>query len=201
MSDPFNSQAEAASAQATTTPNAAPALGERELCISIRTIGLDYWEYQGTRAQLEAEGVIPPTTEWPEGAKSQCWEDCRLSWRLQRTRPAGMKGPMKLWTSGDWWSLYCCQPLLPDRCNTGPGRHIADMKRALAKELHRQSPAGRREWGRFMMALNDKDFQAFKSLIPGLIPPKRGRRQQRVQAAGACAQPQGPLSCLARGHQ
>ena len=38
---------------------------ERELMVSLRPHGLGFWEFEGTRAQLEAEGVIPAATEWP----------------------------------------------------------------------------------------------------------------------------------------
>jgi len=40
---------------------------ERPLNVCIRPRNLDFVEYQGTRAQLEAEGIIPPGTQWPEG--------------------------------------------------------------------------------------------------------------------------------------
>lgn len=186
----------AACPQAATT--AAPVFGEREICITIRPHGLYFWQYEGTRAQLEAEGVIPPATEWPQGTQRQYWDDSRFSWYLRRTRPAGMKGPMKLWISGDWWCLCCDE--LSSPIDRGAARRIMDKARDLAKELHRQTPAGQREQdaasARYWQAYSDKSFQAFKSLIPGLIPPKRGR--QRVHAA-ADAQLQGGRHASSEG--
>lgn len=159
---------------------AAPAFCERELCISIRPHGLDFWRYEGTRAQLEAEGVIPPATEWPQGTQPQCWDDSRFSWDLRRTRPAGMKGPMKLWISVDWWCLRCDE--LSSPIYRRAGRRIDEKVRDLAQELYWQTPAGERARDaageRFRQAHSDKGFQAFKSLIPGLIPPKRGRQRE-----------------------
>lgn len=65
------------------------------------------WEFRGTRAMLEAEANIPAGTDWPKGAKTLYWEDGAFRWSLGRTRPDGLEGPMKLWTSGDWWNLRC----------------------------------------------------------------------------------------------
>jgi len=158
------------------SPNAAPAVGEREMRIDIRPYGIDCWEYEGTRAQLEAEGVIPRETKWPEGVHCLYWKDDRFRWSLRRHRPADLKkGPMKLWANGDWWCLQCS-----DLHNRSNARRVADMKRALADELYRQTTAGQLAWEAAMMhylrARHDKAFRAFKALIPGLVPPKRGRK-------------------------
>lgn len=157
----------------TIQPDAAPDLGARELRVVIRPYKLDFWEYHGTRAQLEAEGVIPANTEWPERSQSLYWDDGRLRWSLCRTRPEGLKGPMKLWTSGDWWNLRC------DRLNLDHAtQRILTKRRELAKELYRQSAAGQREWdlswSRYWEAHQDKAFQAFKSLfVPARKKPGR----------------------------
>ena len=157
------------------SPNVEPAIDAREMRVDIRPYGLDFWEYEGTRAQLDAEGVIPPSTKWPEGVQRLYWSDDRFTWCLVRTRPLGLKGPMSLWASGDWWGLRCS-----DLHNRSDARRVAEMKRGLADELYRQSPAGQRAWNaafeRRMKAQRDQAFQAFKLLIPGLIAPKRGRK-------------------------
>ena len=162
-----------------------PDMGGSDLKVIIRPYKMDFWEYEGSRAQLEAEGVIPSTTEWPEGAENLYWNDSCFQWSLGRTRPEGLKGPMALWTNGDWWNLRCS-----DLHNRSDARRILEIRRKLADELYRQSPAGRREWdaahGRYMKAQHDQDFQAFKAMIPGLTPPKRGRKPK---AADLGAQP------------
>lgn len=138
---------------------------ERPLKVCIRPHHLECWEYEGTRAQLEAENVIPPGTEWPEGAQNLRFDIGRFRYLLRRSRPDGVKGPKKVWTSGDWWCLRCDLIGGPDH----DARRILDKRRELADELYRQSPAGQREmeaqWRRVIQACNDKAFQAFKSIV------------------------------------
>lgn len=145
---------------------------ERPLIVCIRPYQLNFWEYEGTRAQLEAEGVIPSDTKWPEGSREVCWKDGRFRWGLRRTRPEGLKGPMKLWVSGDWWALRCDLLNPPDHGQL----RILDKKRELDAEIRRWSRAGKVECDAYGRSLRDKAFQSFKAKIPGLIPPKRGRK-------------------------
>lgn len=178
----------ASTTQAQTQPDIAPAttpdIWEREMRVVIRPYAMDVWEYRGSRAHLEAEGVIPAKTEWPEGCAILHWEDDRFRWVLGRVRPQGLKGPKKLWASGDWWSLYCHQLNGPDPAT----RRLLHRKRELAEEIYRQSVAGQRErrakLNRYFATFEDKAFQAFKANIPGLIPAKRGRRP-KVATQGA----------------
>lgn len=155
---------------------ARPSIGERELQVVVRPHKLNAWEYRGSRAQLEAEGVIPAETEWPDGARRLLWDDGRFRWCLSRVRPEGLKGPMSLWSSGDWWNLRCEVMNGPDYAT----QRILDMRRELAKELYRQSTAGQREWSinwrRYWAAVEDEAFHAFKARVPGLVPPKRGHK-------------------------
>lgn len=156
---------------------------ERELNVMIRPHQLDFWEYEGTRAQLEAEGVIPPETEWPKGADSLRWEAGRFDYWLRRVRPDGVKGPMSIWVNGDCWRLRCEFKDTPDFAS----RCILQKKLELAKELHHHTPAGQREWetrwAAYWKASKDEAFQAFKALIPGLVPPKRGRKPKAANNA------------------
>ena len=50
----------------------------------------------------------------------------------------------------------------------------------LKAEFYRHTAAGSREWERsfkrYYATVTDDKFQAFKAKIPGLIPPKRGRK-------------------------
>ncbi|MES2024480.1 MAG: hypothetical protein V4448_02880 [Pseudomonadota bacterium] len=154
-----------------------------ELIVTIRKCGgwIDT-EYQGNRAQLEAEGVIPEGTEWPDGDSSVKWEAGRFTYRLRRTRPDGMKGPKKLWVEADWWALRWDTTEPQDYA----ANEIKRKTKELADTIYRRSPRGCAEWSanwnRYCKALEDKKFQAFKALIPALVPTKRGRRSTKNAA-------------------
>lgn len=166
---------------------AAPAIAHpdtRELHI---TFYPDAWaRYEGSAAQLMAEGLIPEGLAWPQGAQSRAWSAGGLEYRLRRSRPAGHKGPMKSWLGLDHWSLYSSVP--------GRGLEWLDRQRvkhktqALRDELHSQTPEGRREWlanwNRWWAAHKDPAFQAFKaSVLPARKKP--GRRAGRMSGGGA----------------
>lgn len=162
-----------------TLSTAQPAV--REFKVSVSTGFFSYWEYEGTRAQLEAEGVIPPGTAWPQGKDSCCWESGRLTYWLRRIRPEGLKGPMAVWTTGDWWCLRCDDKDAPDF----PTRRILHKARDLADEIHRLTPSGKREWeARWNLhwaARQDKAFQAFKStFIPARKKPRRSAKATTI---------------------
>ena len=136
----------------------------------------DIVEYQGTRAALEAEGSIPAGTQWPEGFKDLEWTAGQTRYWLRRQIPKGAKGPRKQVIDGDWWRLRC-DPL---NAKTVDERIVERKEKELADTIHRRSPEGSAEWNReylrFTEAESDFAFQSFKSLIPGLVKPKRGRR-------------------------
>ncbi len=168
----FGASARATSAHPAATPTTTP---ERELKVGIYTASFGYWEFKGSRAQLEAEGVIPPGTEWPQGKRVLYWNQGRLRFWLGRARPDGVKGPMSVWASGDWWFVRCDIP--DDIANPG-GWRIQQKARELAQEIHAQTPAGRREWNerfsRYWAAHSDAAFQAFKAtLLPQRKKPGR----------------------------
>ncbi len=162
---------------------------EYPFTVSIRPHGCDFSEYQGSRAQLEAEGIIPAGTEWPEGQQSVCWEQGLLSFSLKRTRPEGMKGPMKLWIAGDYWNLRWERKVRPD-CGT---RAIMDKRAELAKVVYSESPEGRLAYNArfelYLAAYKDKAFQAFKNtLIPKrqrkpVLPAKSSTTEQSQRAS------------------
>ena len=142
--------------------------------VIIRPYNLDFWEFEGTRAQLEAEGVIPTDVVWPEGDQLYRWESGRSKFWLRRTRPDGIKGPKKVWTSGDWWCVRCDY----DYALNGAARAVLQKERELAAVLHRHSPSGQREWemawNRYWRAHEDKAFQAFKAIfVPQRKKPGR----------------------------
>lgn len=168
-----------------TPPATCAAMGqdtERELRIEIRPYDLDLAEYYGTRAQLEAEGVIPKNTEWPRAAAELRWECGKFVFLLHRARPDGMRGPKKLWVEGDWWCLRWELINQPDHGT----REIKRKARELEEAVYRASAAGRREWdaqwGRLQAARQDMAFQCFKDLLVP-APKKRGRPAKARQVA------------------
>jgi len=56
--------------------------------------------------------------------------------------------------------------------------------KAFEAEPHRLTAAGQREWRAHLQRL-DPAYQRFKLLVPGLVPPKRGRKPR---AAGHSAE-------------
>ncbi|WP_342620831.1 hypothetical protein [Rhodoferax sp. GW822-FHT02A01] len=156
---------------------------DSSLTVIIRPYDLEFSEYRGTRAQLEAEEIVPAGTAWPEGGCSVRWESGLLRFELKRTRPDGMKGPMKLWLEGDYWNLRWERKVRPDF----GAREIMKKRAALEAELFRHSYEGQRQqsanWDRYWKAHEDKAFQAFKSTI---IPQrmKRGRKSKVTQEQG-----------------
>ena len=153
-----------------------PAVTERELKVIVRPHDLDYADYKGSRAQLEAEGVIPVGLKWPERNRFAIWEAGALKFTLNRIRPEGLKGPMKLWIAGDWWHLS----MEPKNAPSHAERSIARKARALRDEIYLHTPSTQRArlatLKKFWAAKDDAPFQAFRALIPALVPPKRGRK-------------------------
>lgn len=137
-------------------------------------------EYRGTRASLEADGLIPAGTEWPDGFGTLRWEDDTRRYWLRRARPEGAKGSRKQFANVDWW-MFRFDPL---QAKSFEARNIERKTKELAETIYRQSTKGQNErdkhWASFWAAQGDKEFQAFKALIPGLIRPKRGRKPKEV---------------------
>ena len=185
MAQSAHAHPRAASAHPAATPTTTP---ERELKIHIYKRSFEFWEYEGTRAQLEAEGVIPPSIEWPQGKQPLFWNQGGLRFWLQRARPEGTKGPMSVWASGDWWRL---------RCDTPHDIHCADWRikqkaRELAQAIYDQSPQGQRQWrelfNRYWAAQKDAGFQAFKTtFIPQPKKPGRPAKTRTTNTTGAAA--------------
>ena len=167
-----------------TSPPPAMRQDERELLIDIWP---DFWaHYEGTAAQLEAEGLIPEGFEWPQAAADKCWEAGGYAYRLRRTRPDGHKGPMRSWLELDNWFVRVSVPGR-NGANWGARRRLERRSEELKADYYNQTAAGslkwEANWARYLAAINDVKFKAFKALIPGLIPPKRGRKPKGAGAA------------------
>jgi hypothetical protein len=119
-------------------------------------------EYQGTRALLEEEGIIPQGTQWPERYESVSWESGLFLFSLKRTRPPGARGARKLWEAVDWWALCCFLVAPPMNCFDLAIKRKAEE---LAEAIYRNSEHGHAEWKehwrRWSLAMNDQAFQDF----------------------------------------
>ena len=154
---------------------------ERELIVLAPRGGQP--EYFGSRAQLEAEGLIPENTVWPKGTIWRYWTSGVFRFSLFRTRQHGTngKGPAKVWMEGDWWCLRCGLINAED-CFA---QRIQEMQAEIADLTHRRSPEGERQfyelYARYEKCSNDMAFQTFKStFLPE--PKKSGRRAVKVQS-------------------
>lgn len=150
-----------------------PNTAERELIIDIRQ---DEWaEFEGTAAQLVAEGLIPDGFEWPRAAADRFWKANGFDYWLRRTRPDGHKGPMRSWLGLDNWFV---RVHVTGRDQAWITRRKLERKTEdLRAEYHRHTPEGSQEWrakwNRYWQAREDEVFQAFKAK---LIPAKAGKK-------------------------
>jgi len=153
--------------------------------LTISMIYPDLATFQGTRAMLEAEGIVPANIKWPDGYDDLWWDDGKFRYFIRRKRPDGAKGPRKLFVAVDWWSVR--QLFIAEDHFT---RELKRKEREVAEYVYINSAKGRvetvRRYNSYMAACEDKKFQAFKALIPGLIKPKRGRHPKNInQTEGA----------------
>lgn len=140
-----------------------------ELTVIIRSV---FSTFIGSRSQIVAEGVVPPMMKWPQGFNSISWEAAGLIYRLKRQRPEGAKGPRRAFLECDNWALFMF-PIDDEQVE------IARKSRELALALQRLTPEWQEQRKRqlrlYYAACEDEKFQAFKALIPGLIPHPRQR--------------------------
>lgn len=147
------------------------------------SLDLGWCAYFGTRAQLEEEGLIPDGMQWPNGYSQRYWSAGPFRFALFRRRPEGAKGPRRQFLEIDWWQLSWGYSDPGARADVAV-RHKSEE---LAKLIRRNSPDGQAELNRHcahcLAARRDTQFQAFKALIPGLVPPPR--RRSRFAAEGS----------------
>lgn len=142
-------------------------------------------EYQGTRAALEAEGVIPAGTDWPEAFSDLHWDDGKFHYWLRRERPEGQKGPRRQFIDVDWW-MFRCEPLYGRSIEA---RAIDRKTKELAEYIHRNTAEGKaarsKQWDRYWESQKDRPFHAFKASC-GIAERRRGRpRKGEGSAHGA----------------
>lgn len=136
--------------------------------------------FEGTRAELEAEGLIPDGFEWPEGRECTYWQSNVQSFELMRHRPPGHRGTQRTWLECDWWFVRV-------RLLDGPGWkeiQIRQKKAEIAELEWKFSAAGERAikamYSRLDAAGADRDFQAFKARLPGLSNKRKGKHARTV---------------------
>lgn len=153
-----------------------------EICIRVSVDA--YAEFVGTAEQLCAEGLIPPGFEWPHADRDQQWEANGFEYRVCRTRPEGHKGHRWSWHGLDSWRLRVRVAGRDQKWALR--RHLARKAAELRAELRLLTPEGDRAWRegqqRYWAARTDPAFEAFKEKVPGLVPPKRGRKPKSIAA-------------------
>jgi hypothetical protein len=120
-------------------------------------------EWLGTRAQLEAEGFIPPGTAWPQGHK-----------------------PTRFETTANLFCLYlrsthsaaCSEPIYKVYQYSHAGPNCLRIRiNAKLRELAVLASFGSEKWSadnkRFYQARGDAGFQAFKRALLGQKKPGR----------------------------
>lgn len=149
-----------------------------DLVVILNPHNRDLAEFLGSRALLEAEGLIPEGTDWPQAYRDLSWQAGDFKYWLRRERPDGAKGPRRAFADVDWFSLRRA-PLY------GPSydeREIAIKAKELNDMVYRLSARGKAErsaqFNRYWATMKDAAFQAFKATIPGLTPRKRGRSRK-----------------------
>ena len=144
--------------------------------------------FTGTAAQLISEGLIPEGFSWPKGLDAAHWTLGPLQLHASRVRPTGFKGPARAWWEIDSWGVWI---RVSGRVRD-PGwyvrRRLERKAAAIKLEIFEHSPEGehlrRARQQRYYDAKDDRAFQSFKALVPGLT---RARRKETVPAVrGAC---------------
>lgn len=130
-----------------------------------------YTSYQGTAAQLIAEGLIPDGFKWPTGANRVTVTVGRFEHWIFRTRPEGHKGPMSSWVNGDCWHLR--RSLANQPRNGFREADIYAKTMELAETIYRGTAEWNRTFYRAYETRKDDKYQAFRLQLLG--EPKRGR--------------------------
>lgn len=150
---------------------AAPVSGADALIVDVSP-DTGWLAYRGTRAQLEAEGLIPSDFQWPEAYNRTSWFAGVNAFRLVRTRPALAKGSRKQMATNDYWSLRISMRHEP--VGHHYTRDIWRQAEALKLAIYRATPAGiaaaELEMRCILAAKND---QVFQSVLAACLPATR----------------------------
>lgn len=130
-----------------------------------------YTRYHGTAEQLVAEGLIPDGFKWPHKASRVSFEMGQFTHWMGRCRPDGIKGPMSIWTEGDYWFLQ--RSLTADNGHGYCKAQLYEKKMELAALIRRNTPEWQHVFHRAWAARHDDKYQSFRLQLLG--EPKRGR--------------------------
>lgn len=128
--------------------------------------------FEGTSAQLVAEGLMPQNPKWPDRDITSNWNDDVFHYGVRRVKPEGMKALKAEWVKLDNWQLT----RTPHNQLTWEACAIKEKTEEIERIKFRNSHEGRLLSQKRWAAYEDSAFQAFKALIPGLVPPNRGRK-------------------------
>lgn len=157
-----------------------------EVSIALRESGPGAWaEYRGTRAQIEAEIVVPASAKWPAAGFNQIsWTSGPVMYLLRRVRPIGAKGPRRDFAQIDLWSLRTVLEY-----SHSIARQVEFSQAEFQQILEDASPQGRIAAAARRSAADaareDAGFQSFLAQIPGLKPA--GRPQHARLSKGEAA--------------
>jgi hypothetical protein len=156
----------------TLTPARQARLVDDDLCICIYPGSYDDW--RGTRAQLQATGLIPSSIEWPSGPMCVRWRSDGFFFWLQRWRPDRSLRPTIRGMKPDCWQLRRIKP--HPRYNFLAAARERELIDELLMLRFIFTQAGGTLWGKYIKALRDVRFQAFKvKLMPAVKRPGRKR--------------------------
>lgn len=147
-------------AGASTSAHCAPT--QQDLIVTI--IGARRVSFTGTRAQIEAEGLLSDAFRWPSGGRLY-WSSGWFEFKLTRERPPGQS---KRNPEVDWWTLQrdCrdCRQLAAQDLQRATD-NLADALFALTPEGQAADAASE---GLLSSAGADRSFQA---LLADMVPP------------------------------
>ena len=128
--------------------------------------------YKGTRAQLEAEGLIPDGFQWPHRVATAEWTAGLHLFNLRRAQQG-----VAPWAEGDYWALMLW---LKGGLRRSPGeREIIEKENALRRARYERSAEGQRafcaRYAAMQCANADSAFQAFKGGLLAGVSAKGAR--------------------------
>ncbi|URI11428.1 hypothetical protein MW290_21020 [Aquincola tertiaricarbonis] len=154
-----------------------------DLSLTVVAMGYDLWE--GTSAQLAAEGLIPAGFEWPSRDQWKGWTAGPMHYLLHRRKPHGFKGPRRAWMELDHWRLR--RTLATHRNDAFFHARLHEARQELACLEWGQTAQGREAFRRWLQAGDDRAFQRF---LKAALPARGARRGQVATGrAGKGGQP------------
>jgi hypothetical protein len=136
-------------------------LVDDDLCICIYPGSYDDW--RGTRAQLQATGLIPSGIEWPSRTGCVRWHADGFCFWLQRYEPDGSIRSTMRRMNEDCWQVRRVKP--HPRYNFLAAARERELIDELLVLRFLSTPAGGALWVKYVKALRDARFQVFKAKV------------------------------------